>query len=77
MFNELIDNTESKYILISYNNGGIIPINKMDAILEKYGKVEKIPVEHKTYNRLKGISNYKRQKEDIDVKEFFWLLEKK
>lgn len=76
-FNDLIDNTKSKYILISYNNGGIIPINKMDAILGKYGKVEKIPVEHKTYNRLKGISNYKRQKEDIDVKEFFWLLEKK
>ena len=32
--------------------------------------VEKIPITHKTYNRLKGISNYKREKEYKDVKEF-------
>lgn len=75
-FDHLIENTKSKYILISYNNGGIIPLAKIDVILEKYGTVEKIPVEHKTYNRLKGISNYKRKKENSEVKEFFWLLEK-
>ena len=62
-FEDLILNTNSKYILLSYNNGGIIPLNDLDSILNKYGTVEKIPVTHKTYNNLKGIANYKRKEE--------------
>ena len=46
----------------------------MDAILKKYGNDDKIPVEHKTYNRLKGISEYKRTTEKEKIKEFFWLV---
>jgi adenine-specific DNA-methyltransferase len=72
----LISNTKSKYILLSYNDGGIIPINELDSILEKYGTVYKIPVEHKTYNRLKGLSNYKRKNEYKGVKEFLWFIHK-
>ena len=49
----------------------------MDAILEQFGEVTKIPINHKVYNRLKGISNYKRKQEYKDVKEFLWLLQKK
>ena len=75
-FDSLIKATNAKYILISYNSGGIIPIDTMDAIMSKYGNVRKIPVEHKTYNRLKGISEYKRTTEKAEIKEFFWLLEK-
>ena len=37
--------------LVSYNNKGIIPIPEMEEILEKYGKLYKIPVEHKVYNK--------------------------
>ena len=73
-FETLIQHTKAKYILISYNNGGIIPLNTMDTILAKYGHVEKIPVEHKTYNRLKGISEYKRATEKEKIREFFWLV---
>jgi adenine-specific DNA-methyltransferase len=73
---DLIENTNAKYIIISYNNGGIIPIIEMDELLGKYGIFNKIPVEHKTYNRLKGISNYKREKEYTDVKEFLYVLNK-
>jgi adenine-specific DNA-methyltransferase len=76
-FEDLILNTNSKYILLSYNNGGIIPLNDLDSILNKYGTVEKIPVTHKTYNKLKGIANYKRKEEKKETKEFLWLLEKK
>ena len=75
-FTDLIENTKSKYILISYNNGGIIPLTELDKILKQYGSVEKIPVTHKTYNKLKGIANYKRKEIKKETKEFLWLLEK-
>ena len=75
-FNDLITNTKSKFILISYNNGGIIPLDELEEILKKFGKVYKIPVEHKTYNRLKGVASYKRKKKLEKVKEFLWLLQK-
>jgi adenine-specific DNA-methyltransferase len=73
---DLIKNTKSKYILLSYNNGGIIPLDNLNKLLRHYGKVKKIPVEHKTYNRLKGISEYKRTQKKEPIKEYFWLLEK-
>jgi len=73
---DLITNTNAKYILFSYNNGGIIELEKLDKILNSFGVVEKIPVEHKTYNRLKGISEYKRKVEKEQIKEYFWLLHK-
>lgn len=76
-FEELIKNTNAKYIIISYNNGGIIPLDHMDTILQKHGNVEKIPIEHRTYNRLKGISEYKRKEEKAEIKEFFWLVTRK
>ena len=73
---DLIKNTNSTYILLSYNNGGIIKLDKLDEILSTYGEVTKIPVEHKTYNKLKGISEYKKKEEKEKIKEFFWLLKK-
>ena len=76
-FENLINHTNAKYILISYNNRGIIPLENMRKILETYGEVTTIPVEHKTYNRLKGISEYKRTTEKAAIKEFFWLVERK
>lgn len=74
-FEDLIKNTKSRYIIISYNNCGIIPIPELDKILKKYGTLEKIPVTHKTYNKLKGIANYKRQAPSKIIKEFIWLLD--
>ena len=56
--------------MISYNNGGIIPLDELDKILEKYGILQKIPINHKIYNRMRGIANYKREGEDKGVKEF-------
>lgn len=74
-FEDLIKNTRSKFILISYNNGGIIPLKDVDEILQKYGKLVKIPIEHKTYNKFKGIASYKRKKKEVEVKEFLWFLD--
>ena len=30
-------------------------LDKLDAILSKYGDLMKIPIEHEVYNRLRGI----------------------
>jgi hypothetical protein len=76
-FKDLMDNTRSKYVLISYNSTGIINIDDLMALLELYGDVKKIVLEHKTYNKLKGIGNYKREKDDVEVKEFLLLVEMK
>ena len=75
-FKELIKHTKAKYILISYNNGGIIPLDVLENILKEFGTVEKFPIEHNTYNRLKGISEYKRTTEKVKIREFMWLLKK-
>lgn len=75
---ELIENTPAKYILLSYNDGGIISIPDVDSILNAHSKsVKKIPIDHKTYNRLKGISNYKREGEYKPVKEYLYVVETK
>lgn len=74
-FEDLIENTKSKFIMISYNSKGIIPLDEMDEILRKKGKVEKIPFEHNTYNRYVGIAKKKREKKEEKIKEFIWLVD--
>uniref|UniRef100_A0A6C0KGP6 site-specific DNA-methyltransferase (adenine-specific) n=1 Tax=viral metagenome TaxID=1070528 RepID=A0A6C0KGP6_9ZZZZ len=74
-FRDLIKNIDAKFILLSYNNGGLIDLDEITQILSKKGKVMKIPVEHKTYNKLKGIANYKRVEDKEDIKEFLWLVD--
>lgn len=73
----LLDNTKSKYILLSYNSGGIIPLNELDEILSTYGTVKKIPVQHNTYNKLKGLASYKRSEHKENIKEFLWLVKQR
>jgi adenine-specific DNA-methyltransferase len=76
-FKHLIENAPAKYILLSYNDEGIIPIDTLESIMDQHGTVEKIPIDHKVYNRLRGIADYKREKEARNVKEFIWMLTKK
>lgn len=76
-FEDLIQKTRAKFILLSYNNGGIIPLPTLEKILKKYGTVTKRPVVHKTYNKLKGIANYKRQKKQKKITEFIWILDRR
>lgn len=74
-FEQLITDTKSKFILISYNSKGIISIEEMDKILSKKGKVYKIPVDHNVYNKLIGIAAKKRQKKNEKINEFLWLVD--
>ncbi len=74
-FAALIKNTKAKYILVSYNSAGIISLEDMERILCKKGTIRRMNIEHKTYNRMKGIANYKRKKEDVKIKEYLWLVD--
>ena len=76
-FEHLICNTRAKFILVSYNNGGIIPLDELETILKRYGTVTKRPVIHKTYNKLKGIANYKRKKKKEKITEFIWIVDRR
>ncbi len=73
---DLLKNTNSKYIIMSYNNDGIVPIDELDKILKEIGEIKKLGLEHKTYNRLKGISNYKREKDEKTIKEYLYIIKK-
>lgn len=77
-FEQLIKNTRAKYILVSYNNEGIITEPEMKAILSKYGTVTENFIEHLTYNRMKGIAEYKKNpdKPETKIKECLYLLSK-
>jgi len=77
MFEDLIKNTRAKFILISYNNEGIITETEMKTILSKYGKVKEHHIEHNIYNRMKGIAEWKKDpnKKTEKIKECLYLLD--
>ena len=68
---KLLANTRAKFIAISYNNEGIIPIEKFKSILSRYGKWELMEQDYNTY---RGSRNLRDR--DIKVKEMLWILEK-
>ena len=67
----LLGDTDSKYILISYNNEGIIPVDKLKSILKKHGNLKLMARDYNTY---RGSRNLKER--NIKVKELLWVLEK-
>jgi adenine-specific DNA-methyltransferase len=69
---ELIKNTKAKYILISYNNEGIIGVDNFRAILSRYGNVS---LHEQEYNAYRGSRNLNDR--DIKVNEWLWIVEKK
>ena len=81
---ELIRDTRSNYIIMSYNKDGIINEKRLNDILTKYGSVNKKNLTHGTYNRLIGQASFKREskntKEALKSKEnteTLWILKKK
>ena len=61
---------KSKYILLSYNNEGIIPVDEWEKIFEKYN-VKKYEI---SYDTFKGCRNLKSR--DNKVVEIMYLLSK-
>jgi adenine-specific DNA-methyltransferase len=68
---ELVENIQSKYVMISFNSEGFISPEEMKTMLRKNGKVEVLET---TYNTFRGCRNLNRR--EIHVKEYLYLLEK-
>lgn len=74
-FEKLIEKTKAKFILVSYNNKGIIPIKELDEILMEKGHLYKIPFENGAFNKYLGIAAKKRKKKNEKLEEFLWLVD--
>ncbi|MDR0312321.1 MAG: DNA adenine methylase [Treponema sp.] len=67
----LVENINSKYVIISFNSEGFIGIDQMRNMLERIGRLEVLETK---YNVFKGSRNLKTR--EIHVKEYLYLLEK-
>ena len=70
-FEQLIKNIDSKYLIISYNNEGIIPIGQLESILNTYGDVKKEEIK---YNTFKGSRNLMNR--EIYTTEYIFVVKK-
>lgn len=71
-FEELIKNANFKYIFLSYNNEGLMSVDDVKKIMEKYGRYDLAQTD---YQRFKADSN-RFNKADSTV-EYLHILEKK
>lgn len=69
--NALLRDTKARFIAISYNDEGIIPIENFKEILEQYGRWELLEQDYNTY---RGSRNLRDR--NIKVRELLWILEK-
>jgi adenine-specific DNA-methyltransferase len=70
-FEELIKNAKFKYIILSYNNEGIIEINDIERIMKKYGKYKRYQTNHKRFK-----ADKKRKYSKEGTIEYLHCLEK-
>ena len=68
---DLIKRANFKYILLSYNDEGIIPIQSIEKIMKKYGKYKRYEKRHKRYKS----DNSRTYKKDYTI-EYIHCLEK-
>jgi adenine-specific DNA-methyltransferase len=71
-FEQLIKDTDSKWILLSYNNEGLMSSDEIIEIMSQYGDVE---LKKKKYNTFRGSKNLKDR--ELHVDEQLYVLKKK
>ena len=70
-FDSLLKNAKFKYIFLSYNNEGLMPVDDIKAIMSKYGKYD---LAQTNYQRFKADSN--RLNKANSTVEYLHMLEK-
>jgi adenine-specific DNA-methyltransferase len=68
---DLVSKTKAKFVLLSYNNEGLVPEAQLRSILERYGSVE---VRSKLYETYRGSRNLRNR--SLKVEELLWVLKK-
>jgi len=71
---DLIQKTIAKYILVSYNNEGLIPVDEFNEMLSKHGRVSLKKQEYNTYKGGQKLLNGKCR--STKVEEMLWILKK-
>jgi adenine-specific DNA-methyltransferase len=67
----LIENLKAKYVLLSFNSEGFIPLEQMKAMLKKMGRLEVFETQYNTFRACRNLKN-----RPVHVKEYLYLLEK-
>lgn len=73
-FEELIHDAKSKYIIVSYNNEGIIPREKIIEILNKKGTVKEYSTEYRRFRTEKDNEHRQYKKCDDKVTEHLYIV---
>lgn len=71
-FEDLIKNTNSRYIILSYNTEGLLSHDEIISILEKYGKKNTVDYKFIDYKRYKNAQTNKNK----NLKEVLYFVEK-
>lgn len=71
-FEQLINDIDSKYLIISYNNEGFISYDEMVSMLSRYGELK---VKNIDYVAFRGSRNLKER--DIHTTEYLFVLNKR
>lgn len=71
LMQDLIQNTDAKYLLISFNDEGFIPPDAMQSMLSEVGKVSEFQT---VYNAFRGSRNLRERK--IHVTEHLYLVDR-
>ena len=69
---DLLDTIDAPFLLVSFNNEGFIPPEKMHLMLDKLGKVEVIEI---PYNAFRGSRSFNNR--SIHVTEYLFLVERR
>jgi len=72
-FENLIKNANFKYIFLSYNNEGLMSVEIVKKIMQKYGKYD---LTETNYQRFKADKTEKRNHKASSTKEYLHILEK-
>ncbi|MFZ5990705.1 MAG: DNA adenine methylase [Deinococcota bacterium] len=72
LLKDLLDNIDASFLLVSFNNEGFIPPEKMRMMLDGLGRVEVIEL---PYNAFRGSRNFNNR--SIHVTEYLFLVERR
>ncbi len=68
----LIENCNAKYIILSYNSEGLIKFDELSAMLKNFGKLKIKKLPYNTYRASRNLN-----KRSLYVEEYLFVLEKK
>jgi len=68
---DLVEKIKAKYVLISFNSEGFIPLGTMKSMLKRIGRLQVLETNYNTFRGSRNLSN-----RDVHVTEYLYLLEK-